>query len=350
VDARTDQYALGIIAFEMLTGRVPFDGDSTAEILYKQVNEGALSVTSRYPDLSPAVQVVLNRVLSKSPADRYASCKEFVRTLEQALGMPAAQPLQPWSQPAPQQIDRTRLYGEPPVAPQQQWQPAARPLTPPPSPAYAVPIPMQQPQPPVATPARTAMNLLPLLLVGACLVTLLLVGLIALVVVRNRGGLGLATLTPTATLAGISAPTSMPTNTPAPTDTRAPTGTSAPTATASPMPSATASSTPTKTNTPVPTRTRVPPTRTPTPQPPTATPTSSGTVINFWADRYTINNGECVNIYWQVEHVKAIFYKGQGVSGSGSAKECPTSTTTYELAVQRVSGDWEPRQVKITVK
>ncbi len=87
VTARTDQYALGIVAFEMLTGRVPFDADTTTAILFKQVNEPPPPVTTLCPDLPPAVEVTLNRALAKSPADRYVSCGEFVAALQQALAL-----------------------------------------------------------------------------------------------------------------------------------------------------------------------------------------------------------------------------------------------------------------------
>jgi WD40 repeat protein/serine/threonine protein kinase len=82
------QEVTGIVAFEMLTGRVPFDADTTTAILFKQVNEAPPSVTTRCPDLPTAVEPVLNRALAKSPADRYASCGEFVTALQQALALP----------------------------------------------------------------------------------------------------------------------------------------------------------------------------------------------------------------------------------------------------------------------
>ena len=75
-----DQYAMGIIAYELLTGKVPFDGESTGEILLKHL--------SGQPDVSvlpAAVQPVVKRALSKSPDDRYSSVDEFVQSLRAAL-------------------------------------------------------------------------------------------------------------------------------------------------------------------------------------------------------------------------------------------------------------------------
>ena len=220
IDARTDQYALGIIAFEMLTGCVPFDAATTTAILFKQVHEPPPSVTACCPDLPPAVEAVLHRVMIKSPAERYASCREFVGALEQALGQPATQPVTV-PQPVPPPIAVTQPFKTP-----------------------TEPKPKPQPAPRTAVP--------PLLLVGAGIVALALVVLI--VVAVSRGGGGPRVTTPTAV--AVIQPTLAPANTSIPpaTLTPAPTNTSAPSAT--PAPSVTPTRPPTDTprpaNTPLP--------------------------------------------------------------------------------------------------
>jgi serine/threonine protein kinase len=104
IDARADQYALGIITFEMLTGRVPFDAETVTPILIQQVNEPPPSLLALCPAQSvpPAVETVVHRALSKSPHERYGSCSEFVGALDQALAQPAAEvDLQTPIMPAP---------------------------------------------------------------------------------------------------------------------------------------------------------------------------------------------------------------------------------------------------------
>ena len=88
-----DIYAAGIILYEMLTGRVPFDGDSAAEILMKHLTTP--------PDLSklPAVfRPIVGKALAKNPAQRYASMMEMIRAVEHGSGA-TPQP-EPVSQPA----------------------------------------------------------------------------------------------------------------------------------------------------------------------------------------------------------------------------------------------------------
>jgi serine/threonine protein kinase len=75
-----DVYSLGIMLFEMLTGQVPFEGESTGEILMKHLSE--------QPDLSvvpPRVRHVLARALQKDPARRFPSVREFAQAFDRAV-------------------------------------------------------------------------------------------------------------------------------------------------------------------------------------------------------------------------------------------------------------------------
>ncbi len=86
VDGRTDQYALGCSAFELLCGQPPFFGKQWMAGMYAHVSEVPPLLTSLRPDLPVAVDQVFARVLAKSPDDRYATCQDFAAALASALG------------------------------------------------------------------------------------------------------------------------------------------------------------------------------------------------------------------------------------------------------------------------
>jgi eukaryotic-like serine/threonine-protein kinase len=87
LDARADQYALACIAFEMLTGRVPFKADTPLAVLHQHVAVPPDPVTSFVGGLPPGVDDVLSRALAKDPPKRYASCTELVATLAAVFGL-----------------------------------------------------------------------------------------------------------------------------------------------------------------------------------------------------------------------------------------------------------------------
>lgn len=87
VDGRTDEYALGIVAYQLLTGALPFVGDTPLQTALKHLTEPPPSPRSRNPDITPAAEQALLTALAKSPAGRYPTCTAFIN----ALAAPAAQ-------------------------------------------------------------------------------------------------------------------------------------------------------------------------------------------------------------------------------------------------------------------
>jgi heat shock protein HslJ len=105
--------------------------------------------------------------------------------------------------------------------------------------------------------------------------------------------------------------------------------------------------------------TAVPATPIPTAVPPTPAPTLTATPapqISFWADRTSLNQGECTTLRWSVENVQAVWVYPQGQdfnqyprTGQGSETVCPATTTTYEMRVLLRDGTTILRQVTINV-
>ncbi|MEO9327051.1 serine/threonine-protein kinase [Gordonia aurantiaca] len=88
VDGRTDQYALAATVFELLTGRPPFQGESTASIIGQHLQKMPPRPSALRPGISPAVDAVFDRALAKDADRRYGSCREFAAELERALNTP----------------------------------------------------------------------------------------------------------------------------------------------------------------------------------------------------------------------------------------------------------------------
>jgi serine/threonine-protein kinase len=84
VGAPSDLYSIGVILYEMLTGRVPFAGDSAVSIALKHVSEEPPPLRQLRPDVHPRLEQAVGRALLKDPAQRYASADEFIAALEQA--------------------------------------------------------------------------------------------------------------------------------------------------------------------------------------------------------------------------------------------------------------------------
>jgi YVTN family beta-propeller protein len=85
VDGRADQYALGCVLFECLTGVVPFRRDSELAVLWAHVHDPPPRIGEYRPDLPAGLEEVVDRALAKAPGDRYPSCGALVTAAEAAL-------------------------------------------------------------------------------------------------------------------------------------------------------------------------------------------------------------------------------------------------------------------------
>jgi eukaryotic-like serine/threonine-protein kinase len=89
VSARSDLYSTGILLYESLTGRVPFDGDSPVTIALKQISEEPVPPSRLNPAVSPELEDVVLHAMAKDPAWRFADADAFIAALEAVRGRPA---------------------------------------------------------------------------------------------------------------------------------------------------------------------------------------------------------------------------------------------------------------------
>jgi serine/threonine-protein kinase len=94
LDGRSDQFALAVITYELLTGDKPFSGDSLPSLLFKIVKEDAQAAHLLNPTLGAETGAVITKALAKKPDDRFMTCVEFAQALSDSLNLhPSWRPL-----------------------------------------------------------------------------------------------------------------------------------------------------------------------------------------------------------------------------------------------------------------
>jgi serine/threonine protein kinase len=81
VDHRTDIFSLGVVAYEMLTGRAPFTGEHQAAVLYSLVNEEPLPMSERRKGIPPDLELIVSKAMAKNPQERYQNLQDVLADL-----------------------------------------------------------------------------------------------------------------------------------------------------------------------------------------------------------------------------------------------------------------------------
>jgi serine/threonine-protein kinase len=90
VDGRSDLFSLGVMLYQLLTGQLPFQGDSMATLMFKIANEPHPDPTTLRSDLPPCLKSIIDRALAKSPNDRYSRGAQLVGDLKACASQLAA--------------------------------------------------------------------------------------------------------------------------------------------------------------------------------------------------------------------------------------------------------------------
>lgn len=150
VDGRADQFSLGIVAYQLFSGEMPFMADTWIALSYKIIHDPPPAIGTSNPAVSAGMEKTLQRAIAKQPADRFASCSEFIQNLEHTGAQSATTKSFNWMLPvaAAAALAGGYFFLKPaaPPAPVEQKPPVASTPAPPPPPV----------QTPVAPPPPAA--------------------------------------------------------------------------------------------------------------------------------------------------------------------------------------------------
>jgi serine/threonine-protein kinase len=214
IDHRTDIYSLGVVLYELLAGRVPFEADSTLTVLHMQIH----TTPPPIPGIPAEVQAVIDRALLKNPADRYETSSQMAIDFYLSIGMnrqaetirepypvkadsigPPAPPM-----PEPTQKEEPTPKPEPVI----KSEPDAKPATKPKIEQVVKPQPKSEPTP---QPARNRRGILPILLSVIGIAVLAIAGFLIFSRMGSTPAQSTETVSPEITNA---AATSLPSETP----------------------------------------------------------------------------------------------------------------------------------------
>lgn len=91
IDHRTDIYSLGVVMYEMITGKLPYDAESPVTVAIKHIQESLIEPTGHDPSIPKAVNDIVLRAMEKDTSKRYQSAREMINDINKALASPNSQ-------------------------------------------------------------------------------------------------------------------------------------------------------------------------------------------------------------------------------------------------------------------